>query len=698
VPPLHIGEILVIDANAGATTVATFTATLSWPTATDVTYTVFTGSGGSAKAADGDFREVLATAQTIPAGQTSKTFNVDVLGDAMVEGHEIFALIPTNAVGAVVNASHDRGLATIQNDDGPLLSIGDVTVTEGNAGTTKSATFTVSLSQAAPTAVTYNIFTAADTGANAATATTDYLGNSLSDTIPAGQLSKTFSVTINGDATLEPPETFLVKIGAPIGASLIDGVGVGTITNDDAGPMLSVADVGLGEGNSGTRTLPFTVQLSQAANATVTCTATTSDGSATAGSDYVALSTTVTLTAGQTSKTVSVTLTPDLGLEPSETFSLDLNCTALANAIVLDGHAVGTILNDDTTPSLTIANASVDEPDAGGSVNAYFLVSLSAVTGEPVTFNARSADGTATGADADFVALAPTVYTIPAGSSSMYISVPVNGDAAIEANETFQALLTGAVNATIADGAGTATIFNNDGPTLSIADVTITELDSGSREATFTVTLSQAASTPVTFNIATTNGTAYAGSDYAALSITGQAIPAGMLSRSFAVAITGDTVGELEETFTVDVSSVAGASVRDGQAIGRILASDTPTLVFQNHYVREYDFNTSLYTSVNLSRAVTYDVSLFVETVEGTIHPATEGSEFQVVHQWVTIPAGQTQANIQLIIIGDNSGEVNKYGYPEEQFTLTVTQASPGVTLGGYGSITIQDDDCQLCN
>jgi hypothetical protein len=88
----------------------------------------------------------------------------------------------------------------------------------------------VHLSQAATTGVTYNIATANGT----ATAGSDYVANSLNaQLIPAGSVSKLFSVTINGDATVEPNETLTANLSGASGATIADPQGVGTINNDD---------------------------------------------------------------------------------------------------------------------------------------------------------------------------------------------------------------------------------------------------------------------------------------------------------------------------------------------------------------------------------------------------------------------------------------------------------------------------------
>lgn len=113
----------------------------------------------------------------------------------------------------------------------PSLSINDVTQNEGNSGST-TFTFTVSLSAPAPAGgITFDISTANNT---ATTANNDYVAKSLtSQTIPAGSSTYNFSVTVNGDAVVEPNETFFVNVTNVTGATVSDGQGLGTITNDD---------------------------------------------------------------------------------------------------------------------------------------------------------------------------------------------------------------------------------------------------------------------------------------------------------------------------------------------------------------------------------------------------------------------------------------------------------------------------------
>lgn len=227
-------------------------------------------------------------------------------------------------------------------------------------------------------------------------------------------------------------------------------------------------------------------------------------------------------------------------------------------------------------PTLSIADVSVAEGNSGTKLST-FTVKLSAPAPMPVRFNIATSNGTAT-SGSDYVARSLSAQTIAAGASSASFNVTINGDTAVETDETYTVTVSGVTGATVTDGRATGTITNDDvavpPPALSIADVSITEGNSGTKQAVFTVLLSKPAPATVTYSIATANGTATAGSDYVARSLTAQTIAAGASSASVAIVINGDAAVEANETFTVTVSAVTGATVADGQAMGTIVNDD----------------------------------------------------------------------------------------------------------------------------
>jgi Ca2+-binding RTX toxin-like protein len=239
------------------------------------------------------------------------------------------------------------------------LSINDVTISEGNSGT-KAATFTVTRSGG--TAAFDVNFDTSD--ATATVADSDYVAASNMLHFGANENTKTISVTINGDTTVESNQTFNVRLlNATNGATISDSQGVGTITNDDGeviASSVSINDVTISEGNSGTKAATFTVTRS-GGTAAFDVNFATSDATATVvDSDYVAASDTLHFGANENTKTLSVTINGDSTIESNQTFNVRLS-NATNGATISDSRGVGTITNDDgATPTTTTGTGGND--------------------------------------------------------------------------------------------------------------------------------------------------------------------------------------------------------------------------------------------------------------------------------------------------------------------------------------------------
>jgi hypothetical protein len=155
-------------------------------------------------------------------------------------------------------------------------------------------------------------------------------------------------VFINGDVLNEKDETFFVNLSAPVNATLVDNQALGTILNDDRAPSLTINDVSIAEGNSGTRNLVFTVSLSAASGQTVTVNYTSADGMARSTSDYIAKSGTLSFAPGTAlTRTVSIPINADTLVEGNETLFVFLS--SAVNATIGKARGVGTITNDDSS-------------------------------------------------------------------------------------------------------------------------------------------------------------------------------------------------------------------------------------------------------------------------------------------------------------------------------------------------------------
>ena len=475
---------------------AVFTVTLSNPASTAVTvsYATSNGSGTGAATAGSDYTAISATTLTIGANTLTGTITVRVLDDLVDEPSETFTVTLSSPSGATV--ADDEGIGTITDNDGvPSLSIDDMTVTEAVGGV--DAVFTVTLSNPASTAVTVSYATSNGSGTGAATAGSDYTAISATTlTIGANTLTGTITVRVLDDLVDEPSETFTVTLSSPSGATVADDEGIGTITDNDGVPSLSIDDMTVTEAVGGVDAV-FTVTLSAVSGRAVTVDYETSNGTATEELDYETRRGTLTIPAGKMEGTIPIPVLDDALDEPSETFTVTLS--GPTSATVQDGVGMGTIEDNDAPPSLRIEDVTVVE-----GTTAEFTVRLSAASAQEVTVAYATSDGTAE-EPSDYTETSSTLTFTP-GEMEKRIRVPVLDDTVNESDETFTVTLSAPRNATVERPVATGTITDDSGvPSLSINDVTVTEVVGGV-DAVFTVTLSNPASTAVTVSYATSNG------------------------------------------------------------------------------------------------------------------------------------------------------------------------------------------------
>lgn len=222
----------------------------------------------------------------------------------------------------------------------PSISVRDAVVVEGNSGTTQ-ATFVVALSAASSQSVSFSFATSNGT----ATAGSDYVATSGASSFAPGEVEKPVVVLINGDTVDELQETLFLDISNVQNATVSSNRGTGFI-NDDDGPTISINDVTVTEGNSGTKAATFTLSLSGSSVETIAIRATTAPGTATAASDYNSIDSVVIFQPGTVTRTVDVGIIGDTNLESNETFSVNLSDPF--GTSIADGTGVGTILDDDT--------------------------------------------------------------------------------------------------------------------------------------------------------------------------------------------------------------------------------------------------------------------------------------------------------------------------------------------------------------
>lgn len=221
-PSISVRDVLVVEGNSG-TTQATFVVALSAPSSQTVSCSFATANGTATAGSDYTATSGLVT---FAAGEVEKPVVVLVNGDTVDETQETIFLDISNVMNATVSSS--RGTGFINDDDGPSISINNVTITEGNSGT-KAATFTLTLSGPSVEAIAVRVITAPGT----ATASSDYNAINTVVIFQPGTVTRTVEVAIVGDTNLELNETFFVNLSEPFGTTIADGEGVGTILDDD---------------------------------------------------------------------------------------------------------------------------------------------------------------------------------------------------------------------------------------------------------------------------------------------------------------------------------------------------------------------------------------------------------------------------------------------------------------------------------
>ena len=223
------------------------------------------------------------------------------------------------------------------------------------------------------------------------------------------------------------------------------------------------------------------------------------------------------------------------------------------------------------SPSISVRDAVLAEGNSG-TTQATFVVALSGPTSQSVPFSFATSNGTAT-AGTDYVATSGALTFAP-GEVEKSVAVLVNGDTVDEVQETFFLDISNVQNATVSSSRGTGFIVDDDGPTISINDVSVTEGNSGTKAATFTLTLSGPSVEAIAVRAITTPGTATASSDYNSINLLVIFQP-GTVTRTFDVEIIGDTNLESNETFFVNLSDPFATSIADGEGVCTILDDDT---------------------------------------------------------------------------------------------------------------------------
>jgi hypothetical protein len=268
--------------------------------------------------------------------------------------------------------------------------------------------------------------------------------------------------------------------------------------------MLTIDNTTLVEGNDGVQTALVTVRLTEPHGNAVSVNYTTADGTAHAGTDYLAASGQLSFARNEIAKTIAVRIPGDRAVEPDEGFTVRLSNPK--GAKISRGEGYVTVLDDE--PRVNIYGGYRSEGN-DGSAPMTFNLSLSAPYDRPVTVHYTTADQSAT-AGSDYATTSGSWTFQPGADTTHSITVMVTGDRVPEPTESFAVRIDTADSyAQVQTSSAAGTIYDDE-PRITVSDA----YSDGGNTVTFTVSLSNAYDQPVTVHFMTANGTAAAGTDY----------------------------------------------------------------------------------------------------------------------------------------------------------------------------------------
>ncbi|NVJ46330.1 MAG: hypothetical protein HWE07_04355, partial [Cytophagia bacterium] len=523
---------------------------------------------------------------------------------------------------------------------------------------------------------------------------------SLTFTAANWSIPQTITVTGTDDSDFDGSQTTTITLSIDAGSSdddfdALSDQSVSVTTTDDDAAQISVDDPTVSEGDAGSTTLSFTVSLNSASPGTVTVDVETSDGSATAGSDYTALSsTTLTFSAGETSKTVDVTLTGDEVVELDETITLTLSNNTGAS-LISDNEGTGTITNDDQTSVEVFSTTSIDEEV--GTVDV--VLTLNGAVQGGLSVDLSNNGGLATVGD-DYESFDGTTVSFngDAGETKI-LTIVILDDEIVEATESIEIVMSNlqsSVSSSDIDilSGGRVAIRNTDEAQLSIGDKTVNE---GDGTINFTVTLDKDVDGGFSVDINTFDETALVSDDdYTSiinktLTFNGNAGE----TQGFTLDITSDAKVESDETLSVRFESSQPNTVNSNfvsgvNAIVTIVNDDSASITVGDVDFDEEDGVASV--ELTLDNEVDGGFQVKVSTVDGSATLADDDYELNESNVAFDGTPGEKKT-FEVQINSDSKVE------SDETIVITLSDlvlyaiTSDDIDISDEGSVTINNND-----
>ena len=646
-------------------------------------------------------------------GESSKTVAVAVTDDARSEANESVVMGISNASQGTITSSSTT--STILDNDLVVWSVAALGAAEGD-----KMMFTVSRTGNWQQAATIDYSTVSGASTLLAQPGSDFTPTSGTLSFAAGERIKTILVDVSVDTALEPSEQVgLILVNASVG-SFVNAAATtssGTIQADVSAGISSFALAAVeASAWEGSGFAYFTITRSGEVTGTQTINfRTTTVGTATSGTDFTAVPfTTYTFNPGETIKVVAVAINNDTLVEPNETFEAQIGgasagiiTTATTTVTIQDDEANVAGIYGNQTPSAFVLSAS-QANNWEGAGYAFFTITRNndASLTSTVDF-ATNTVGTAT-AGSDFTAVAATTYTFAPGETVKFVKVAITSDAVAEGNETIQAVLSNATNATITTSTISTTILDDDGgsngfdgnPTAPQFVLSAVQgfMWEGAGHALYTITRNNDLSSTQSVTFATNAvGTATAGTDFTAVAPTVYTFAPGEAVKVVKVAITSDALAEANETVQAVISSATGGATLGTSSINITIQDDdgglggfdgnpsAPSFAVGAGQASVFESNTLVQFTVTRNN----DFSGAGQTVNWALTgTAVSGTDYTGANTGtLTFAAGEVTKTFSVQMTNDTVWEGNE--------TVIATISAPSVGSIGTASttVTIVDTD-----
>ena len=656
----------------------------------------YSHNGGTATAADYSFS---AGTLSFAPGETRKTFRVTILDNTTANAPNktiVFKLANAMPAGSQIRTATTT--LTIIDDEGPGtldFSAGSYAVVES------SGVGTVTVNRIGAPNLKLSVDYATQAAAtDPASATTDYTPISARTlTFEPGEVTKTFQVAIADDEDAEGPENVALVLSNPKNLTVGPAPQLGpngpaqlTINDDDVSRFaFSAHEFSVLEGPAAHATI--TVSRSGAINSPASVDYSTSNGTATAGSDYTAASGTLDFAAGETTKTFDVLVANDVAAEPNET----VNLTLTSGGTTVDGSLLSIVDNDNDKASVQLSSPVYDAGEADGT--ATVTVTLSHAVDADVTVGYATADADAL-AGSDYADTHGTLTFLGnsandgAGETSKTIQIPILQDADAEDPEALTVALSNALpgSSSVLGGPATATVTIADDDPPGMIDFRALRYEVAETGGLAIVTVERIGGVggAVSVDYETSDGSAIAGADYTHTSGTLNWAAGDSADKTFAVPVTWDGRAEGTETISLALTNPGGGADVGPRSAAIIRIGDDgasgPLALSAGAYQLGEAGGLVTITATRAGGSLGGPVSVDYATSDGT---ATAGSDYAPVTGTLTFGTGEASKSFTVNVTSDAAHE------GDETFQVKLSNAAGGASLGSPAgaTVTIADDD-----